>query len=127
MGGPSVSEVQGFVTESLGLRGRAPEHLLQHLIAVQQRFGWVPPAAVEALSAALDVTRTQVRAAIAFYAFLHDRPRGDFDILFSDNITDRMLGNQRLLGLLAEQLGMGTDATRADGREIGRASCRERV
>ena len=124
MGGPSVSEVQGFVTESLGLRGRAPEHLLQHLIAVQQRFGWVPPAAVEALSGALDVTRTQVRAAIAFYAFLHDRPRGDFDILFSDNITDRMLGNQRLLGLLAEQLGMGTDATRADGRvTLGLTSC----
>ena len=65
---------------------------------------------------ALDVTRTQVRAAIAFYAFLHDRPRGDFDILFSDNITDRMLGNQRLVGLLAERLGVRLGETRADGR-----------
>lgn len=124
MGGLSVSDVQGFVTELLDVRGRVPEHLLQHLIAVQQRFGWVPPAAVEALSGALDVTRTQVRAAIAFYAFLHDRPRGDFDILFSDNITDRMLGNQRLLGLLAERLGMGPNETRADGRvTLGLTSC----
>lgn len=124
MGGLSVSEVQGFVTESLDVRGRVPENLLQHLIAVQRRYGWVPPPAVEALSSALDVTRAQVRAAIAFYAFLHDRPRGDFDILFSDNITDRMLGNQRLLALLAERLGMGTDENRADGRvTLGLTSC----
>ena len=124
MGGLSVSEVQGFVTESLDVHGRVPENLLQHLIAVQQRFSWVPPPAVEALSSALGVTRTQVRAAIAFYAFLHDRPRGDFDILFSDNITDRMLGHQRLLALLAERLGMGTDETRADGRvTLGLTSC----
>ncbi|WP_295392866.1 NAD(P)H-dependent oxidoreductase subunit E [uncultured Thiodictyon sp.] len=124
MGGPQVSEVQGFVTESLGRRGRVPEHLLQHLIAVQQRFGWVPPVAVESLAAELDVTRTQVRAAIAFYAFLHERPRGDFDILFSDNITDRMLGNRHLLARLAKQLGMGTHETRADGRvTLGLTSC----
>ena len=121
---PSDPEVQGFVDETLGNDGRAPEHLLQHLIAVQRRFGWVPPAAVESLAAALDVTRTQIRAAVAFYAFLHDRPRGTYDILFSDNITDRMLGNRRLLALLAEQLGMPTEGTRADGRvTLGLTSC----
>jgi [NiFe] hydrogenase diaphorase moiety large subunit len=108
----------------LQTRGRVAEHLLQHLIAVQQRFGHVPPAAVESLAAALDVTRTQVRAAIAFYAFLHYRPRGDFDILFSDNVTDRMLGNQRLLSLLAERLGVPAGETRADGRvTLGLTSC----
>ncbi len=124
MAEPSDPEVQGFVDETLGTGGRAPEHLLQHLIAVQRRFGWVPPAAVESLAAALDVTRTQIRAAVAFYAFLHDRPRGTYDILFSDNITDRMLGNRRLLALLAEQLGMATEETRADGRvTLGLTSC----
>ena len=116
MNGSATQDVDGFVAESLDTLGREPEQLLQHLIAVQRRFGWVPPAAVERLSAALDVTRTQVRAAIAFYAFLHDSPRGDFDILFSDNITDRMLGNQRLVGLLAERLGVRLGETRADGR-----------
>jgi len=124
MGEPADSQVQAFVARSLDLRGLAPEQLLQHLIAVQQQFGWVPPAAVHALAAALDVAHAQVRAAVAFYAFLHDQPRGDFDILFSDNITDRMLGNQRLVGLLAERLGLGLDATRADGRvTIGLTSC----
>jgi [NiFe] hydrogenase diaphorase moiety large subunit len=119
-----TQDVAGFVAESLDALGRAPEQLLQHLIAVQRRLGWIPPAAVERLSADLDVTRTQVRAAIASYAFLHERPRGDFDILFSDNITDRMLGSQRLVGLLAERLGVRLGATRADGRvTLGLTSC----
>jgi len=102
--------------ESLRTRGRITEELLQHLIAVQACYGYVPEAAVETLAHELDVTRTQVRSAIAFYAFLHDRPRGDFDILFSDNITDRMLGNQRLMTLLAERLGLAPGETRSDGR-----------
>jgi len=120
----STQAVRDFVSESLRLRGRVPEHLLQHLIAVQHRFGYVPEAAVEALSAELDVTRTQVRSAIAFYAFLHERPRGDFDLLFSDNITDRMLGNQRLMALLAERLGVAPGETRPDGRvSLGFTSC----
>lgn len=116
--------VSGFVRDSLRSRGCAPEQLLQHLIAVQERFGHIPESAVEALSAQLGVSRAQVRSAVAFYAFLHDRPRGDFDILFADNITDRMLGNQRLMALLAERLGMAPGETRPDGRvSLGFTSC----
>jgi [NiFe] hydrogenase diaphorase moiety large subunit len=120
----AAREARDFVHESLTARGRVPEHLLQHLIAVQHRFGYVPEAAVETLAGELDVTRTQVRSAIDFYAFLHARPRGAFDILFSDNITDQMLGNQRLMALLSERLGLEPGATRADGRvSLGYTSC----
>jgi [NiFe] hydrogenase diaphorase moiety large subunit len=120
----AAQQAREFVIESLASGDRVPEHLLQHLIAVQHRFGYVPEAAVETLAEELDVTRTQVRSAIAFYAFLYERPRGDFDILFSDNITDRMLGNQRLMALLAERLGVAPGETRADGRvSLGYTSC----
>ena len=120
----SPGAVHARVDQLLARHGPEPELLLQHLIGVQHHFGWVPPAAVETLAARLDVTRTQIRAAIAFYAFLHDRPRGAFDILFSDNITDRMLGNRRLAGLLAERLGTEIGRTRADGRvSLGFTSC----
>ena len=119
-----VPDTHAFVVETLALHGQDPRNLLQHLIAVQHRFGWIPPPAVEQLAESLDVTRTQIRAAIAFYAFLHDCPRGNFDILFSDNITDRMLGNQRLAGLLSERLGVGIGETRADRRvSLGFTSC----
>ena len=112
----SSEQVAGFVAESLIRRGRNAEHLLQHLVAVQHAFSHVPEVAVDALAAELRVTRSQIRAAVDFYAFLHERPRGGFDILFSDNITDRMLGNRRLMNLLCERLGVELGVTRADGR-----------
>jgi [NiFe] hydrogenase diaphorase moiety large subunit len=124
MASPPSDQLDEFVAASLQQRGRDPELLLQHLIAAQQRFSYVPEVVVDGLAAALGVTRAQVRAAIAFYAFLHETPRGDFDILFSDNITDRMLGNQRLLGLLCERLGVEPGVPRADGRvTVALTSC----
>ena len=113
-----------MVSRLLAAHGHEPELLLQHLIAVQQAFSYVPPAAVEALSAAMGVTRSRILAAIDFYAFLHLRPRGDFDILFSDNITDRMLGSEGLRAQLCKRLGVGLEELRGDGRvTIGLTSC----
>jgi len=124
MSDPSIGQVTEFVAESLARHGRNPDYLLQHLIVLQHRFSCVPAAAVDALATELGVTRTQIRAAIDFYAFLHETPRGDFDILFSDNITDRMLGNQRLMRLLCERLGVESGVPRADGRvTVGLTSC----
>jgi [NiFe] hydrogenase diaphorase moiety large subunit len=121
---PSNERVAGFVADSLARRGRNPEDLLQHLIEVQHAFSCVPAAAIERLAAELDVTRTQIRAAVDFYAFLHESPRGAFDIRFSDNITDRMLGNGRLLRLLCERLGVTPGVPRSDGRvSVDLTSC----
>ena len=124
MSTPSRARIAGFVAESIGQRGRSQTQLLQHLVAVQHRFSFVPEAAVEALAGGLGVTRAGIRAAVAFYAFLDDRPRGAFDILFSDNITDRMLGNRRLMRLLCERLGVEPGVTRRDNRvRVGLTSC----
>jgi [NiFe] hydrogenase diaphorase moiety large subunit len=120
----SNERVAGFVADLLARRGNNARDLLQYLIEVQHVFSYVPEAAVDALATELGVTRTQIRAAVDFYAFLHDRPRGAFDILFSDNITDRMVGNQRLMALLCERLGIEPGAPRADGRvTVDRTSC----
>jgi len=113
---PPTDQVFGFVADSLADTGRTPERLLQHLIAIQRRFACVPDAAVDKLAVELAVTRSQIRAAIDFYAFLHHDYRGEFEVLFSDNITDRMLGNQRLIRLLCDRLGVEQGRTRADGR-----------
>lgn len=121
---PSADEVARVVAESIDRRGKGAEQLLQHLIAVQHSLTYVPEAAVESLAGAFGVTRTRISAAVEFYAFLHDRPRGTFDILFSDNITDQMLGNRRLMRILCERLGVEPGVTRADGRvTVGLTSC----
>jgi [NiFe] hydrogenase diaphorase moiety large subunit len=97
---------------------------LQHLIACQQAFSFVPAEALEHLVRAIDVTKAQLLAAVDFYAFLHLTPRGAYDILFSDNITDRMLGNRRLMKQLCGLLGVTPERPRADGRvTVGLTSC----
>jgi len=113
---PSPEQIAQVVERSLARLGRRPDLVLQHLIALQQKFSFIPEEGIARLVGAVDVTRAQVLAAVDFYAFLHLTPRGGYDILFSDNITDRMLGNQRLLQQLCDQLGADLGEPRADGR-----------
>ena len=50
--------------------------------------------------------------------------RGEYDIRFSDNITDRMLGNLPLLESLCKKLGVKPGVPRADGRvTVALTSC----
>ena len=120
----SHKAVTKMVGGLLAARGHEPELLLQHLIAIQQAYSYVPEAAIDALSAAMGVTRSRIRASIDFYAFLHTRPRGVFDILFSDNITDRLQGSEGLRARLCKGLGVTLGEPRSDGRvTVGLTSC----
>ena len=76
--------------------GAGKEHLLQLLIAVQQRFRFIPPIAIEILSQRLSVSPVDIDSIISFYAFLITEDPGAYHILISDNTTDRMAGNQQL-------------------------------
>ncbi|WP_296899208.1 NAD(P)H-dependent oxidoreductase subunit E [Thiohalocapsa sp.] len=108
--------IERILRGSLAALGREPDTVLQHLIAQQQAFSYVPEAAISRLVAELGVTRAQMLAAIDFYAFLHRTPRGRFDIRISNNITDHMLGNAALMTQLCEALGVRPGEPRADGR-----------
>jgi [NiFe] hydrogenase diaphorase moiety large subunit len=44
------------------------------------------------LALLLDIHETQIRSVVEFYSFFHLQPRGEYDILISDSITDLMLG-----------------------------------
>ncbi len=92
-----------------------PERLLQALIEVQAEHGHVPPAAASALAESLGVPLARVWGVIGFYAFLSDRPQGRYRVLFSDNITDRMQGNQALLAAFCEKLWVEQGRLSEDG------------
>jgi len=84
--------------------GRDATRLVQILREVQELNGWIPPAALTALARGLDVPRARVEGVAGFYSFLHLRPVGRYRVLFSNNITDRMSGNQDLLEYLCAKL-----------------------
>lgn len=93
-----------------------PGNLLQMLIGLQQQFSHISHDAIDLLAESLALSPGHIRGVIDFYAFLHAMPRGDYDILISDNATDRMLGSRELAGQLADALHMAIGNTRSDHR-----------
>jgi [NiFe] hydrogenase diaphorase moiety large subunit len=120
----SSEEARATAAELVSGQGSDPHLLLQHLYEIQYRHSFIPPDAVDELAQALAMPAAQIRGVIDFYAFLHQSPRGDYDILFSDSITDHMLGSRALLDRLCERLGVQPGVPRADGRvTVDTTSC----
>ena len=78
--------------------------LLQYLIEIQQRFHHVPAEAIDLLQQRLGISHAQIESVISFYSFLSFDKTGDYHVLFSDNITDRMAGSQNLHQRLSKAL-----------------------
>ncbi len=94
---------------------RDPVNLLQILREIQEVCDWLPPAAIDQLQTLLNVPRTKIEGVAGFYSFFYTKPRGRYRILFSDNITDRMQGNQPLIKQLCENLWIEPGKTSEDG------------
>ena len=103
---------------------RHPNSLVQLLREAQAEHGWLPRPLLAALAQELGLTLAHVEGVASFYRFLHLQPVGRLRILFSDNITDRMLGSEALMADLCARLGVQPGVMRADGRvSVAAASC----
>lgn len=103
---------------------RRPESLLQVLRSLQEAFGHIPPGQDQMVAEALGVPLARVRGVAGFYSFLSLEPRGRYQVLFSDNITDRMLGSQDLLQALCGKLWLEPGKVSEDGLvSVGTTSC----
>lgn len=90
-------------------------NLLAILRAVQARFHYIPEAAITTLADLLSIPRTQILAVAEFYSFFHLTPKGQYEVLISDSITDHMLGKHELMAYLSERLQVAVGEVRADG------------
>ncbi len=104
---------------------RDPQSLVQILRVLQEQGPpWLPRETLREVAAQLGLTLAQVEGVASFYHFLHTRPVGQYRVLFSDNITDRMLGSEALLADLCRLLGVRPGQVRGDGRvSVDRCSC----
>ncbi len=101
-----------------------PNNLLQILIAAQEHFGYIHPDAIDYLEAQLQFPRSKIEGVAGFYSFLHLKPQGEYRVLFSDNITDRMLGNMDLMESMCGQLWVEPGKVSEDGLlSINTTSC----
>lgn len=104
--------------------GRDPHSLVQILREAQEEQGWLPRDLLGQVAAELGLTLAHVEGVATSYRFLHTQPVGQYRILFSNNITDRMLGGQPLMDDLCQRLGVTAREVRADGRvSVAHCSC----
>ena len=96
--------------------GGDPHALVQILREAQALHAWLPRELLAYVADALGLTLAHVEGVATFYRFFHTSPVGEYRVLFSDNITDRMSGNAALLGDLCRRLDVEKGRMRADGR-----------
>ncbi|MDD2723219.1 MAG: NAD(P)H-dependent oxidoreductase subunit E [Methylovulum sp.] len=104
-----------FIQDLAAKHGYQSTHLLAMLRAVQSRYRHVPEEAIGQLAECLHIPRTQVIGVVEFYSFFHLQPRGQYELLISDSITDHILGKHQLMGYLAEKLKLTVGGVRGDG------------
>ena len=92
-----------------------PTRLLHLLREIQARYHHIPSAAIEQLAELLTISRTHIIGVIEFYSFFHLTPRGHYELLISDSITDHMLGKIPLLDYLSTKLEVAVGQVRNDG------------
>jgi [NiFe] hydrogenase diaphorase moiety large subunit len=111
--------------DKLAMRhGSDATRLLQILREVQERFGHIPHEAVSRLAGKLSIPRARIESVASFYSFLHLKPHGEYRVLFSDNITDRMLGSQALMEQMCQLLWLQPGKVSEDGLvSIDTTSC----
>ncbi len=118
--GDSLSDadprIAAAVDASLQRHHAQPRMLLQILREVQEQLHWLPRAALLRIGRAVGLTPAVVEGVAGFYRFLHLTPVGALRILWSDNVTDRMLGSRTLAAGLCQRLGVRPGVPSADGQ-----------
>ena len=104
-----------YLDPILTRHGHQAVNLMQILREAQEHFGWLHPDAIDYLTQQLQVPYTKIEGMASFYAFFYLQPRGKYRVLFSDNITDRMLGNQFLMERMCRNLWVEPGKTSEDG------------
>ncbi|MGD8933611.1 MAG: NAD(P)H-dependent oxidoreductase subunit E, partial [Gammaproteobacteria bacterium] len=116
--------IEEFITNITSSANQRTDHLLQYLYDIQYQYSCIPQQAIKPLADRLALTEAQIHGVIGFYSFLHDTPRGNYDIMISDSITDQMLGSRHLLDMLCNKLDVVPATPRMDGRvTVNTTSC----
>jgi [NiFe] hydrogenase diaphorase moiety large subunit len=117
--GESLSAAPPFDARTLQAvldrQGATRHDLVQILREAQAAMGWLPRTALQQIAGALALPLAEVEGVAGFYRFLHLEPVGQWRLLFSDNITDRMLGSTALMADLCRRLDVAAGQVRADG------------
>ncbi len=98
------SQIEHQLAPVFERHGCEAEQILQILLDVQEIYYFIPNQAITYIASHLNVARVRVEEVAGFYSFLSLKPMGEYRLLFSDNITDQMLGKNELMQYFCEKL-----------------------
>jgi NADH-quinone oxidoreductase subunit E len=90
--------------------------LLPVLWLVQERLGWVPREAVEAVAERLGLSSAFVDGVLTFYTMYHLDPVGEHELQFCTSISCHLNGADELLAHCEKKLGVRVGETTPDGK-----------
>ncbi|MEY4593327.1 MAG: hypothetical protein RIR18_2222 [Pseudomonadota bacterium] len=98
--------------------------LMQILRETQERLGWLSPETLAVIAEGIGWPLVRVQSTAGFYSFFHTRPQGEYRILWSDNIIERMQGSVELMQEMCRLLWLEPGKVSEDGLvSVGTTSC----
>jgi [NiFe] hydrogenase diaphorase moiety large subunit len=92
-----------------------PTRLMDVVLAVQHRSGYVSNEAIRAIAGALSLHPVEVEETASFYAFFNRQPRGHNRIRLSRTPISMIKGAEAVAGAFAKALDIPMGGTSADG------------
>ena len=90
--------------------------MLPALHLIQDKFGWVPAAAVKQLANLLDATPNKIYAVLTFYTMFNTKPVGRYHIQACRNVSCSLLGSKKIHEHISEKYGLQPGRTTSDGK-----------
>jgi NADH:ubiquinone oxidoreductase subunit E len=110
--GPSDAEVLRLL-DSLEVSPHS--NLIGLLQDVQNRFGWLPPSAVQGISRLTRIPLSRIYGVVTFYAQFYTEPRGKHIILCCRGTACHVRGAARMIDQVAAHLDIEPGDTTSDG------------
>ena len=103
------------VLESVAQHRALPGSLLPVLHGVQDRLGWVPPAAVPLIASELNLSRAEVHGALSFYHYFRSSKPGRRIVYLCRAEACQAVGAEELEAHARRRLGVEFHGTSRDG------------
>jgi len=81
---------------------------------IQDKFGYIPPQCIPAISEALGLFPSQVQGVISFYSQLYTEPRGKHIVRVCRGTACHVRGGKTILKLVKQHLGIEEGETTPD-------------
>ena len=104
-----------FVGDIVARHAARPERLVQILVDLVERDGWISEDTIRQLADALNLSRAEVHGVVSFYHDFRTSPPGRHVVKLCRAEACQAVGCEAVADELETRLGIGADATTADG------------